>query len=468
MLTYQDLISAGERDDARAEFVKKAINQHKGGQLYRTAQIADEYDRHQNRTIVQFQKLLYTVSGRTVPDNISPNYKLASGFFNRFVTQEVQYLLGNGVSWGNDATVNRLGKDFDIRLQKIAKNALIGAVAFGFMNYDHLEPFSVLEFAPLYDEENGALAAGIRFWQIDKTKPLRATLYELDGYTDYLWSTNTIPSSDWVKIADGAYMRNKRPYVLRVRESVSEGAEIYDGENYPTFPIVPLWGNPHRQSEIVGIREQIDAYDLIKSGFANSVDEASFIYWTIKNQGGMDDVDLAQFIERIKTVHAANTPADAQAEAHTQEAPYASREALLTRLRNDLYDDYMALDTKQIASGAVTATQIKAAYEPLNSKADEFEYCVHDFLDGILAVLGIEDDATFTRSMLVNVSEEVTTVLQAATMLDEQYVTEKILTLLGDADRIEEVLNRMDADALARGAAFEDEVEPATEETAVE
>lgn len=466
MLTFQDLLILGDDERKRADFARDVIRQHKGSALYRMAKTADDYSRHKNTTITTFQKLLYTVSGKAVPDNYSSNYKMASGFFGRFITQETQYLLGNGVTWKNPGTEERLGERFDTRLQELAKSALAGAVSFGFMNMDHLEAFSVLEFAPLYDEENGALAAGVRFWQVDANKPLRATLYEIDGYTDYFWSVTVTPSDKWQKVADGAYMTRKRPYVLRLRESDADGTEIYDGENYPAFPIVPLWGNQHRQSELIGIQEQIDCYDLIKSGFANTVDEASYIYWTIQNNGGMDDVDLAQFVERIRTVHAVNTPADAKAEAHTQEAPYASREALLNRLRKDLYEDYMALDTKEIAAGAVTATQIKAAYEPLNSKTDEFEYCVREFLDGILAVLGIEgEEPTFTRSKLVNVSEEVTTVLAAATYLDSTYVTEKVLTLLGDGDMADEILRRMDADAIAP---LEDEEEPQADEGAEE
>lgn len=461
MKTYQDFKKVGENDRSRAEFVKNAIKDHQTSDLYRVAQIADEYYRRRNRTITTYQKLLYTVSGKPVPDNYSANYKLSSGFFNRFVTQEVQFLLGNGVTWGQDSTKDRLGVKFEARLQELARDALIGGVSFGFMNYDHLEPFSAREFAPLYDEDNGALMAGVRFWQIDGTKPLRATLYEIDGYTDYLWDNKNTPDANvWQRIDKGVYMIPRRSYIVTVRETEASGKEIYDGQNYPVFPIVPLFGNPSKQSEIVGIREQIDAYDLIKSGFCNTVDEASLVYWTIENQGGMDDVDLAQFVERIRTVHAVNTPADAHAEAHSVDMPYASREALLDRLRRDLYDDYMALDTKELAAGAVTATQIKAAYEPLNSKADEFEFCVHDFLDGILAVLGIEDEATFTRSKIVNVQEEVSTVLAAATFLDETYVTEKIMTILGDADHVDEVLKRMDADALERNAIGEEEEEP--------
>ena len=228
--------------------------------------------------------------------------------------------------------------------------------------------------------------------------------------------------------------------------------EIIDGKNYPSFPIVPLWGNPHKQSELVGLREAIDCYDLIKSGYANNVDEGSLIYWTLNNAGGMDDLDLQEFVRKMKTLHAATTDDMTKAESHNLEAPYQSREALLAKLRSDLYEDAMALDTKNIADGAVTATQIKAAYEPLNAKTDQYEYCVREFLKDILNLAGIEDEPTFTRSMIVNSQEEIQLVIQAAPYLTEEYATRKILTLLGDGDIADEVLKQIEADELDRGA----------------
>lgn len=431
MLTYQDLLKVRDDDRERMLFVRSTINQHQSSDLFKTAALANEYYCHKNRTITQYQKLLYTISGQAVPDNWSANYKLASNFFKRFVTQEVQFLLGNGVTWNGGAD-QKLGDDFDNRLQEIAKKALVGGVAFGFFNLDHLEVFSLQEFVPLYDEENGALSAGIRFWQVDKLKPLRATLYELDGYTDYIW-----------RQSEGEVLKEKTPYKINIRYSDVSGVEIYDGENYPTFPIVPMWGNPEKQSEIIGLREQIDAYDLIKSGFANDLDDVSQIYWTVNNAGGMDDIDLAQFVQRIKTVKAAAVQDGQTAEAHTVSIPVDGRETLLDRLRKDMYRDYMALDTEEISGGAVTATQIRAQYEPMNSKADEFEYCVQDFIQGILAVAGIEDEATFTRSMIVNQAEEITNLVSAGEYLDQEYVTTRILTVLGDADKVDEVLGRM-------------------------
>jgi SPP1 family phage portal protein len=246
-------------------------------------------------------------------------------------------------------------------------------------------------------------------------------------------------------------MNEKRKYIQFVKSSKVDGEIIFDGKNYPTFPIVPLWANPEKQSELVGKREQIDCYDLIKSGFANDLDEASMIYWTITNAGGMEDIDLAKFRERMKVVKAAVVDASdegTKVEAHTMDVPYQSREAYLSRLEKDLYKDSMALDTEQIAAGQVTATQIEAAYEPLNEKADEFEMCVHEFINGILAVAGIEDTATFKRSQIVNRSEETNMILMSAEYLDDETVLRKLPFLT--EDEIEGILQRKDAEEIDR------------------
>ncbi len=449
MYTYQDLEEVLEKNSETEtmKFVRDVIVKHEASDDFKIAKDAREYFKHKNVTINNFQKLLYTVTGKAIPDNYSANFKMASKYFYRFVTQENQYLLGNGATWEKSSTKDKLGTrkyPFDTQLQIAGREALIEKVAFCFWNLDHVEVFKFTEFAPLFDERTGALRAGVRFWQIDKNKPLRATLYEEDGYTEYIWTDRT-------KVDAGEILQDKTPYVLNTRTTEADGIEIIDGQNYPSFPIIPLYGNSSKQSELVGMREQIDCYDLIKSGFANTVDEASLIYWTLNNAGGMDDIDLVQFVERIRSLHAAAMEDGVNAEPHSIEAPYASREALLDRLRSDMYEDAMALDTKALASGgSVVTAVIKAAYEPLDDKCDEYEYQITQFIDALLELTGIDDNATFTRSKIINASEDIATVLSARDYLSEEYVTKKILTLLGDGDQADDILKNLDSEALER------------------
>jgi hypothetical protein len=69
-----------------------------------------------------------------------------------------------------------------------------------------------------------------------------------------------------------------------------------------------------------------------------------------------------------------------------------------------------------------------------------------------LELAGIEDEPTYTRSQMSNQSELLEMVLQYAEYLDDEYVTTKILTLLGDADKAQEVLKRKNAEAADRYA----------------
>lgn len=504
----------GEDEQKRIDFVYNAIQQHKASKEYETAVIADEYDKQQNRTMVRFQKTITTMTGKIVPDNFSASYKMCSNFYNRLTMQRVQYSLSNGVKWtgvtvavpigtrgatpkfifevDKNGNVNyreewqvsaptgikeKLGLNFDTQLQKLCKAGIDGGVSFGFLDVKNrhknepetyiLKVFKITEFAPLYDEENGSLRAGIRWVQVDpNTKPLRATLYEEDGFTEYIWNERI---EDGKRITEGQVYKPKRPYKIERAEkgSIDEG-EIYNGENYPAFPIVPFFANEHKQSAIVGMREHIDAYDLNKNGYANELDNA-IVYWVLKGAAGFDDVEATAFVQKIKALGVANTENDQDVQAIPVNPPIDGRERLLDRIEKDIYKDFGALDIDQVKSGAVTATQIKAAYEALDMAANQFEYQILEFLDRLMIVAGVKDTATFTRSMLINVGEMIQILLQAAPTLTDDYVTKKILELLGDGDQADYIINQKAVEELNRfGIGIEESQQEQTEQEETE
>jgi hypothetical protein len=433
MKTYQDWLEvSGQSDRQRMAFVKQLITEHKNSPLYRQAIDGENYFAGQNTTIKRYEKILFNASGQAIPDYFSANHKVASRFFYRDVLQANSVLLGNGITWSNGIGGETLGSDFDRKIIKAGRNAQIGGVCFGFYNNGNVEIYKITEFAPLYDEEDGALKAGVRFWQVDAQKPLRATLFEMDGFTEYMWDTDH---------PEGTIKTAKRPYVIVKQTSEAFGDEIYEFRNYPTFPVVPCWANERKQSELLPIRATIDAYDLINSGYCNTIDDTSIVYWAITNGGGMDDADLVQFLDKMRKLHASQTDGDQSVTPVTVDVPYEPREAILDRLEKQLYKDAMALNVYDLASGAVTATQIEASYEPLNEKLDAFEAEISDFIQRLLKIAGVEDEPTYTRSIIVNKSEEIASVTGSALFLDDEYVTEKIMTILGDKDKVQEVLD---------------------------
>ena len=106
------------------------------------------------------------------------------------------------------------------------------------------------------------------------------------------------------------------------------------------------------------------------------------------------------------------------------------------------------LDTTKIQGGQKTATEITAAYQQMDNKVDEFEYCVGDFLYQLFALIGIDDDPTFTRSKIVNQLEQTQMVLLAASYLDDETILSKLPWLT--QEEIANILKRKSAEELER------------------
>lgn len=429
MITYQDFLNITD-EKLKKKLILQAISEYKASSMYEWAYNGLEYAKQKNTAILKYQKFLYTQSGKAVPDNFSANFKTCSNFFNIFITQENSYLLGNGVSFNDSNTKQKLGGSrFDNIMKKLGKYALACGVSYGFWNLDHLEIFKATEFVPLWDEETGQLMAGIRFWQLSSDKPLRCTLFEQDGYTDYIKKNDSSDLDVWV---------DKRPYVQILQTSAVDGTEIADGKNYKTFPVLPLWANDYHQSELVGIKTEIDCYDLIKSDFCNDFSDNAQLYYILTNCGGMDDIDVKKFIEQLKITHTALVDEDVNVKTESVEIPYLARETFLKRLEEDLFKDAMALNINAISSGNATATAIRANYELLNQKTDDFEYCCIEFIHSLLNLIDIDDDPQFKRNVLINETEGTNTILSCKEFLDKETILKKLPFI--SIDEVETIL----------------------------
>ena len=162
------------------------------------------------------------------------------------------------------------------------------------------------------------------------------------------------------------------------------------------------------------------------------------------------DLDDAAFLQRIKMTHVVHTEGGegASATPHSIEAPYVGTQTAIDMLEKKLYQDFQAFDASAVQAGNQTATAIRASYVPLDLKTDKFERQVTEFILGILKLAGLDDEPTYTRSQIINKNEEIQSVLMAAPYVTREYLTRKLLTLLGDADMVEDILNQLDAENL--------------------
>ena len=305
MLTWQDFPTD---EDKIPDFISQMIAEHEQNEAVEMARTANLYDHQKNKTVNEYVQKIYSSTGVSVRNYVASNNKIASNFFRRLNTQRCAYSLGNGVTFASDkdtdgkvkqdgGTKAKLGKTFDTELYRAGYLALIHGVSFVFFNFDHIHVFPLTEFVPLWDENDGTLRAGLRYWRIDGTKPTIAVLYTEDGYRRFK--------------SKSGYARFEKDGDLRAyKQTISKAPadaepEVIAEENYSRLPIVPLWGSRLHQSTLVGLQQSIDSYDLIRSGFANDLQDCAQIYWILENYGGMDDKDLQKFRDQILLQHIA-------------------------------------------------------------------------------------------------------------------------------------------------------------------
>ena len=435
MITYQDFLAADDKE----KFIVSAIASYRRSKAYQTALDANEYEAQRNVTIVQNVRKIYDITGVAAPDPISANNRIPSNFFHRLNNDRCSYSLGNGISFPDGANKKALGDDFDTVLYDAAYSALIHGVSYIYVSDDEYVVFPMTEFLPLPDEKNGKIRAGVRFWSLDwRRRPGYCTLYEEDGYTVYRSKDGK------AGLGQLELVKEKTAYKVTVRQSNADGEEVVSEENYGELPIAPVYASRTKESTLVGMRANIDAYDMIHSGFANDLQDCAQVYWLISNAMGMDDNDVAKLRDRLLFQHMAvvDTSDGASLNGYTHEIPYAARKECLDSIRSRLYEDFAVLDVHTISAGA-TNDHIDAGYQPMDEEADRFEYFIIKAVQQIETIKGLEPLVPiFKRNKISNQQEQTEMVLSALDIIGRRTALTKIPWIT--VDEVDDIMREND------------------------
>ena len=193
MKTYNDL-QLCTTEDERINFIKSAIVDHESSPMFRTGKTAGEFYRDKDAVLEASKNYIFDANGNQIEDTVSPNHKLTANFFYLFTTQLVAYLLGNGVSFDKPEIKEKLGgSSFDYAIQQVLAYAACDGEGYGYISKDGVKPLCYAcklngnepYLVPLKDEDDGQLKAAIWYWRLTPDSPLRVTLFELDGLTEY-------------------------------------------------------------------------------------------------------------------------------------------------------------------------------------------------------------------------------------------------------------------------------------------
>ncbi len=425
--TYQDWEAAAEAD--RRKMLLEIIREYKASDDFKLMLTANDYFRSDNTAVgskVMLQSKAVTVTDpetgavrKTTKMAEIVGNRIRSNFLFRFVTQQNQHLLGNGVTLDNPEDKEKLGRGFDTALQRAGEQALLHGVCWLYWNLDHVEVLPACVDAlsgcmALLDERTGAPAVAVQFWQLDQKRALYVRLFEVDGVTEYRAQDNEL-----------AEIAGKRAYRLTVARD-GGGEMIADARNYSRLPVVPLYASVEKRSELTpAIKSKIDLYDRILSDFGDNLDKSNDVYWVLNNYGGTME-EVAEMVAEIERVRAVVNLSDGTGSSSTAtpmsfEVPFEARRAALELLEKELYADYMALDMDALVGRSLTNVAIKAAEKNLNLKCDRYEWQVFETVQQLLALNGIEtEQIRFKRQDLLNEAEIIQNVVAMREDIDHE------------------------------------------------
>ena len=246
--TYQDYLAAEDK----IALLCKAIEKFKASAEFVRALSASSYFRGENptiarKTILRARKIETRGTDgrrhvRAGTEDVVGN-RIGSSFLFRFVTQQNQFLLSEGVSLPEE-TKKRLGADFDHLLSRLGECALLHGVSYGYWNADHLEIIEMARaagsgFFPLLDEMTGELMLGVQFWQLGAKRPMFLRLFEQDGVTILRVSGKQVD-----------VVREKTAYVRTLRRDALGDTLDVERQGYGRLPLIPLYANQEGKSEL--------------------------------------------------------------------------------------------------------------------------------------------------------------------------------------------------------------------------
>jgi len=413
MTTFQEYEKAQDKE----KFLVEAMDKHLANI---TPMLENEmYYEGENPFLATFQNSLTLEDGtgeKTVVD-LSPTIKIPSGFFSIIVGHIVGRLWDNPVHIGGtdengedkDVDVTKaFGESFSSDMHQIATFSAIHSVCYAFYNYNKVEMFKATEYRPFVDERTGAHMAGLRFWRVADKKPWVVQFYHSKGYTEWTREDN---KSTLIHVGEYTYTR-KKPVGGK---GFVDTTPVMAGEPYAEFPIVPLYTNPSRRSEMTTpIKAKINAYDAKETGYTDEALKMKFIMWVFKGFGGNPN-KLKSTLKMMKDlgIIASGDVEDTSVEAKPIDLPHESHEATLERLEADIYRDARIMNPKVIMNGGVTTVAIRAAMQREDKKMVGVEAEARKFIQRLLKVAGVEHTRiTFTHRTLVNEIEIVQMMVQ--------------------------------------------------------
>lgn len=274
---------------------------------------------------------------------------------------------------------NTLGPQFEKLIKNRVKEASNKGRAWLHPNYKNgklvFEKYPSEECIPIYDNETQTYLIGfIHFYKIQDltTEPVEERTYvEYWDEKEVRYFIETKVNNTTVYLEDVTKPRPMCHWYREVYDNALNNLKRIERHSWNRVPFIEIENNEEKMTDLEPIKPLIDAYDLINSGFVNTIEDLKEIIWLINGYGAED---LLTLIKNLKVNGVARTNDTAgHIDAKLLDIPYEARQALLKGLKELIYEFGRAVDTsnKDLIGQAPSGVALEFLYTDLDMKADD-------------------------------------------------------------------------------------------------
>lgn len=365
--------------------------------------VGERYYRSEN-DILKRKKMMYYATEKDgqmydgiMEDPYKANNTLTSGWFKILVDQKLNYSLGEDFT----IDIEEIDRELKQATTKVGKEASKKAIGWGYVYIKDgklkVKPIETGEVKPIYEnEEYGKLQEAYRSYTLNDIEMF--DIITKEGIETYHKVNGT-----WQFKGAKAHLITGMKY----------GDDLKDvkGKGWSEVPLIPLYNNDERLSDLHNIKGLIDIYDIVNSDFANNLEDIQDAFAVVK---GFNGGNVSELLNNVKQYKVARVGEGGDFKLETQEIPYLAKKEMLGLTRQNIFISGMGFDTDTVGEGNATNYVIQMRLSNLKLKASAFETQIQEFIFRLLPFINefygksyTQEDAeiTFNRQQLVNESE---------------------------------------------------------------
>lgn len=411
--------------------------------------------------IVNYKLYYYNADGKLVEDTTRSNIKISHPFFTELVDQCVQYMLSGKESFVK-SDIPELQNDLDLYFGDDFKSELadtltdVCSCGFGHMYaYKSTNERTAFVFADAMGvvevraKDTDDHTEYVIYWYIDRIDKGQKKIKRIQ-----VWDKKEV--TYFVQVDEGKIEKdtdepiNPRPHIVYEKD----GEEGKFGDSLGYIPFFRIDNNRKQTSHLKPVKDIIDDYDLMSCGLSNNIQDVSEAVWVVK---GFQGDNLEEMIQNVKTKKHIGVEPDGDVDIKTISIPYEARKIKMETDEKNIYRFGMGFNSAQLGDGNITNVVIKSRYALLDLKCNKLEIRLKAFLKNLVKIVLQEINEIngtdyqskdvyfeFDREVMTNATDNatidftkaqteqvrMTTLLNAASLLDEETVLKAICEVL--------------------------------------